>query len=196
MEEINEIQSYIVNGYVFETKTEYNEAVQEKKAIKYLSSELNLSNIEKTYKLYCELIEKKIFKTPVGMDYLKKLRDVVIKSGNYKAEDIMPIPVKTTGHMEKERVEKYISTKYETTVKQYESEKKNMKSRLSPSILFNIVLIAVVIAMFIITKNSDSPNILNYERVIQDKYSSWQSELNEKEQELKELEWKINHPEE
>lgn len=44
---------------------------------------------------------KKIFKTPVGMDYLKKLRDVVIKSGNYKAEDIMPIPVKTTGHMEK-----------------------------------------------------------------------------------------------
>ena len=106
MEEINEIQSYIVNGYVFETKTEYNEAVQEKKAIKYLSSELNLSNIEKTYKLYCELIEKKIFKTPVGMDYLKKLRDVVIKSGNYKAEDIMPIPVKTTGHMEKERVEK------------------------------------------------------------------------------------------
>lgn len=50
--------------------------------------------------------------------------------------------------------------------------------------------------MFIITKNSDSPNILNYERVIQDKYSSWQSELNEKEQELKELEWKINHPEE
>ena len=51
MEEINEIQSYIVNGYVFETKTEYNEAVQEKKAIKYLSSELNLSNIEKTYKL-------------------------------------------------------------------------------------------------------------------------------------------------
>lgn len=33
MEEINEIQSYIVNGYVFETKTEYNEAVQEKKAI-------------------------------------------------------------------------------------------------------------------------------------------------------------------
>lgn len=59
MEEINEIQSYIVNGYVFETKTEYNEAVQEKKAIKYLSSELNLSNIEKTYKLYCELIEKR-----------------------------------------------------------------------------------------------------------------------------------------
>ena len=124
MEEINEIQSYIVNGYVFETKTEYNEAVQEKKAIKYLSS------------------------------------------------------------------------KYETTVKQYESEKKKMKSRLSTSILFNIVLVAVVIAMFIITKNSDSPNILNYERVIQDKYSSWQSELNEKEQELKELEWKINHPEE
>ena len=108
----------------------------------------------------------------------------------------MPIPVKTTGHMEKERVEKYISTKYETTVKQYESEKKKMKSRLSTSILFNIVLVAVVIAMFIITKNSDSPNILNYERVIQDKYSSWQSELNEKEHELKELEWKINHPEE
>lgn len=75
-------------------------------------------------------------------------------------------------------------------------KKKKMKSRLSTSILFNIVLVAVVIAMFIITKNSDSPNILNYERVIQDKYSSWQSELNEKEQELKELEWKINHPEE
>ena len=45
MEEINEIQSYIVNGYVFETKTEYNEAVQEKKAIKYLSSELILKRL-------------------------------------------------------------------------------------------------------------------------------------------------------
>ena len=33
MEEINEIQSYIVNGYVFETKTEYTKLFRKKRQL-------------------------------------------------------------------------------------------------------------------------------------------------------------------
>ena len=49
-------------------------------------------------------------------------------------------------------------------------------------------LIVVIVAMFIITAKSDNPNVLNYERVLQDKYATWAEDLAEKEEELRKWE--------
>lgn len=195
MIELNEIQSYIVDDYVFETKPDYEDALQEKKGIKYLSSQLDLNNTERTYQLYTELIEKKIFRTPIGMDYLVQLRKAILKSDKYAANQLLPIPVSTSGHREKERVEKYVSTKYEATLKNISNENKKNKTKLRSAIILNIVFAIIIVAMFFITSNSSSPNILNYERVIQDKYASWEARLKEKEQEIKDKEWKLKQQE-
>ena len=56
------------------------------------------------------------------------------------------------------------------------------------SIILNLLLVAAVIAMFVITLKSDHPNILNYERTLQDRYASWEQELTEREAVLREKE--------
>ena len=45
--------------------------------------------------------------------------------------------------------------------------------------------------MFFISKSSSNPTIIDYERKLQDKYASWESDLREKEQELKDFEWEL-----
>lgn len=196
MAELDAIQSYFIDGYVFETRADYEEALQEKKGINYLRSQLDLNNSEKTFQLYTELIEKKIFRTVIGMDYLKQLRNAVLKNSEYTSDSVPAIPVTSGGHKEKDRVEKYVNTKYEATVKKFTSDNKKLKKQLGTAVIVNIVLAIVIGVMFYITGNSSNPNILNYERAIQDKYSVWEQSLKEKEQELKDREWKIKEKEE
>ena len=60
------------------------------------------------------------------------------------------------------------------------------KAGLCLSVIMNIVMIVAIIAMFVITLNSDQPNILNYERNLQNKYASWEQELTQREQTVRE----------
>ncbi len=195
MSEKADVREYIIAPYSFETKEEYEQALQEKKAAAYLDSQLNTDNAEKTYRLYTELIDKKIFATVVGTDYLKKLRNILIQSGKYAGTDIPPVRITTVSKRVKNRVERYLSVKYETEAVSLRKENKAIKNRLSTSVIVNVVLIIVIAAMFFISKSGSSPTIINYERKLQDKYSAWESDLKEREQELKDLEWQLKKSE-
>ena len=184
-------ERYVINSYQFETKEEYEQALQEKKGINYLNAQLDINNTDKVFQLYTELIEKKVFVTVVGIDYLKKLRIVILKDDKYSVDTLPAIRITTVNKQVKNRVEKYISAKYETEVKQYKKENAGIKGKLNTSIIFNVVLIMMLIAMFFISKSSSNPTIIDYERKLQDKYASWESDLKEKEQKLKDLEWKL-----
>lgn len=56
------------------------------------------------------------------------------------------------------------------------------------STILNVVLALAVVGMFAITLKSDNPNILNYEKQIINKYASWDQELTEREQAVREKE--------
>ena len=196
MEDINGIQSYVINGYLFSTRAEYDKAVQEKKGINYLNAQLDVNNTDKVYKLYTELIEKQIFVTPIGMDYLKLLRKTILNNENYKESDILPIPVVTATKQEKERVEKYISTRYEKDIKDLKNKDKKVSGRFMTSLILNIVLIIVIGVLFYLTTTSSHPNLINYERKLQDKYASWEEDLKQREQELKDYEWELKQRDE
>ena len=56
------------------------------------------------------------------------------------------------------------------------------------SLLLNVVLIAMVVVMFVLTLTSDSPNILNYKNELEDEYASWDEELTMREQAVKKRE--------
>ena len=47
-------------------------------------------------------------------------------------------------------------------------------------------LAAAIVVMFLIAFKSDTPNILNYETALQNKYAAWDAELTEREAELRE----------
>ena len=182
---------YIINSYQFETKEEYEQALQEKNGINYLNAKLDVNNIEKVYQLYTELVDKKIFITVIGIEYLKKLRGILLRDSRFSADNLRPIRITTVNKQVKNRVEKYISSKYETEVRQHKKEKEGIRNKLNTSIIINVVLVLMLIAMFFISKSSSNPTIIDYERKLQDKYASWESDLREKEQELKDLEWEL-----
>lgn len=182
---------YIINSYQFETKEEYEQALQEKNGINYLNAQLDVNNIDKVYQLYTELVDKKIFITVIGIDYLKKLRGILLRDSRFSADNLRPIRITTVNKQVKNRVEKYISSKYETEVRQHRKEKEGIRNKLNTSIIINVVLVLMLIAMFFISKSSSNPTIIDYERKLQDKYASWESDLREKEQELKDLEWEL-----
>ncbi len=187
MVELNEIESYIVNGYQFETKEDYEEAIREKKGIQYLNAQLDFNNGEKVLSIYMELIDKKIFITPIGIDYLKKLRNAILKSEIEPKEKLPAVYVPCSGKNHQEKIEKYVSQKYENDMKSMQKSLKKHSNRFKTSFLINIVLLGMVIVMFFITLTSSNINIINFETKLQDKYASWAEELKQKEQDLREL---------
>lgn len=54
--------------------------------------------------------------------------------------------------------------------------------------IVNILLVILVVAMFCITLNSNNPNILNYKRKILNEYASWEQDLTERENAIREKE--------
>ena len=188
MADLEEIQVYTVNEYLFENKEDYEAALQEKKGIKYLSAQLDLNQTDKVISLYNEMIEKHVFQTPVGMDYLKKLRENVAAKNPDRLSDMRKIPVISTNHKAKNEVSKYVNNQAEARVEAMEAVVRKNKENRRTSLILNFVLAALVVVMFVISMTSSNVNILNYERVLQDKYAGWAEELSEKEERLKELE--------
>ncbi len=67
-------------------------------------------------------------------------------------------------------------------------EAKQDSARLRLSIFLNVLLAAAVIAMFVMALSSSQPNILNYRTTILNEYASWQQDLAEREQIIREKE--------
>lgn len=70
----------------------------------------------------------------------------------------------------------------------HEQEMGAKKSQLTISVILNILLALAMLAMFIISLNSDYPNIINYERAVTDRYAAWEQELTEREKVIREKE--------
>lgn len=191
MSDFEGIEAYVVNEYQFELREEYETALQEKKGVEYLDAQLDYGDAQKVLRTYNELIRKKIFYTPVGIAYLNRLRNVLVNSSEIDDDKIVPLYVPSGKKKDSAKVEKYISNQYKETVSTMNKDLKKTKTINRNLIAVNIVLLVIIIAMFIISYTSDSPNILNYERELQDKYAGWAEDLKDKEEELRQREREI-----
>ena len=72
--------------------------------------------------------------------------------------------------------------------KEQKKEGKNYKGRCRFFMLTSLILLISVVSMMLLAATSDNVNILNYENKLIDKYSSWEQELEEREQAVKEQE--------
>ena len=61
----------MVEGYLFMNEGDAELARQEKKKIEYLKQHINYSSTESVLRIYKKAIAERIFKTPVGHDFLK-----------------------------------------------------------------------------------------------------------------------------
>ena len=68
------------------------------------------------------------------------------------------------------------------------TQQEKEKDKLRTSMLVNAVLVILIALMFYITTTSKNPNIINYEKALQNKYVDWEQELTEREQQIREKE--------
>ncbi len=176
----------IVEGFCFTSKEEADLARIELEKIKMMDDKLNYQDSELVKSVYDRAILNRTFRTPVGHQFLYHLRRELLESG-YTDEDLKPIPLSVRFAPTARSI---TSNKVGATTPP--SKKKQSSFGLSWSIALNIVLVILVCAMFLITMNSDNPNILNYRTKLVNQYASWEEELNQKEDELRDWERELN----
>lgn len=177
--------NFIVGGYDFLSELDAQKASLDLSKIKVLEERVKASRPKDIKAVYEKAIENKIFKSPIGWEYLARLRDRLYASGFSEEELIpIPIPVSLTRHSAFENLS--VQQRIRPVTKDNKAEFK----RLFPYIL-NIFLLIIVIAMFIIASTSDSDNILNYKRNVTNRFSSWEQDLTQREKVIREKEKKL-----
>ena len=178
-----------VGGFKFYTEKDASLARIEQQKIEYMEARMDYSVPESIRYVYEKSIQERLFKTPVGLRYLKQLQDFLLSQPQIDAETLPEIPLYMAFDGElRER-----TNPARARVKPSKKRDKE-KAKYTISVTMNVLLVLAIIVMFYISVNSDQPNIYNYERVLQDNYATWEQELTEREQAIreKELELKIN----
>lgn len=172
-----------VNGFVFGSASDVELAKQELNSAKYIDSKIADKNAATVLAIYKAALEKKIFRTPVGYAYMHDLQKRMVSMG-IKPEDIDPIPLfQVFGSAKEEKAPRVITVKK----KKEPYERKNAMLTL-----VNFILIIMIIIMFIISLSGSRPTVLNYKRAIENEYSAWKQELDQRESLIKEKERELN----
>lgn len=185
----NKREELIVDGFLFGTKEDAELARQEEEKIAYIESRLNYSKVGSVEAVYRKALENRVFQTPVGFVYLKELQSFLHQN---EITDVPEIPMyhvftaSVLNHTEKVRARVAAPVKRDNTA---------YKLRWSYRVI--AALIITIIALFAIALTSSNPNILNYERALQNKYAKWEEDLKERENIVreKELLYKIEEAE-
>ncbi|MDO5382055.1 MAG: hypothetical protein Q4F06_04935 [Eubacteriales bacterium] len=176
-------KEYTVGGYTFNSKDEAQAAKDELNAIKYVSSKTDGSDPKQVFILYNKIIDRKLFTTAIGINYLKNLQQFLYNCDDIPRDKIQPIPISIDTQAEMERRHEQIAHRSE--LRDLSIQAARYKNNFIKAMILNVALIIVIIAMLLILKTSSNANIINYEVNIQDKYAIWQEQLESQEASLK-----------
>lgn len=191
MTEEKDKRKFMVGGYEFTSKEDAQIAKDELNAIKYVSSKTNSKDPRQVYSLYNKIIERKLFSTQIGMNYLKSLQTFLYKSSEIPNDKIQPIPINIDTQDEinirRERNE------FKSELRDLSIKVARYKNNFTRVMIINVILVIIIVAMFIILNTSSNPNIINYEVNLQNKYAQWQEQLQSQEQSLNARENELNN---
>lgn len=185
--------SLSVDGYLFYTEKDAQLARAEEQKIVYLEERIDYSSPESIHYVYEKTIHERMFKTPVGLRFLRKLRDFLLAQPQINPETVTDIPLYMT--FDGELRERANPARKRVTPSQKKDVDKQ-KVCFTLSVILNGMLIMAIIAMFYISFYSEQPNVFNYERVLTNKYASWEQELSEREQAVRDKERELRIGEE
>lgn len=188
-QESNE-ENFTVAGYTFTTKEAAENARNEMNAIRYVSSKTDSKDPKQIYVLYNTMLDKELFKTPVGLDYLKDLQQYLYNNKDIPNDKIRPIPINS--ELQSMLADKREMTKTRGKLIELTKERDKYKDKYIKMIIVDVALIFVVIAMAVIMYTSQLPTVINYENKLQDKYAGWAEELESREAQVKQAEQQYN----
>ncbi len=178
------MQGVEAGGFLFFNGVDAALAEKEQKQIAYLEKKLDYQNPEQILAVLQKLIEERSFKTPIGVFYLKKMQDFLMNRVNFDKGRIPYIPVDTPCDRTVPEKRLELNSVRRATQKRQEIQKSNHKI----SIWLNVILVIALIIMFWVTLQSETPNMINYRIAVENKYASWEQELTEREQQVREQE--------
>lgn len=186
----------LVNGYCFGSLQDAGQASAESSKVEYFKEKTRGRKAGNLLALYDKLLDEKVFRTPVGWEYLRQLQEEILRSG-ISPEQVRPIPVYASFTY---RVQEDIEKEADRQMTVRAERKARRDKRLRLSLCANVLLAVLVAVMFLIALRSDNPNILNYRKVLTNQFSAWEQELTERENELRrkeqELQDRFPEPEE
>lgn len=187
MADMQDAGRYISEGFSFYTEKDAALAETERRKVEYLKARLDYNNAESILRIYKKAIAERIFKSPVGVFFLREMQQYLLRQPDIDPEavDVIPLHASFEGEFREQ------SNPARNRVRPAQNQVPKKSPALRISVIANIGLAAAVIAMFAIALGASQPNILNYERVLTDRYASWEQELTEREQAIREreLEW-------
>ncbi len=176
-----------VNGYCFGSLQDAKEARNESQTIAYFKEKTRGRTAGNLLALYDKLLDEKVFKTPVGWEYLKQLQEEILKS-DISPDQVRPITLYTGFTYRVQEDAQKVAIRQAEAIAQ-RKEKKDYRFRVS--LCVNFLLAVLVAGMFLITLKSDNPNILNYKQVLTNQYASWEQNLTERENRIREKEQEL-----
>jgi len=174
-----------VNGFQFSSEADAKVAREELEKIEYLDLNMNYSYITKVEQLYDRALDSKMFKTPVGFEYLKKLQKILIDNG-YLEVELRPIPMSTYFVRTNEDAEPLSER-----IKPKKKKSDPYKTKYSVAVVIIVGLVISVIAMFAIAMTSETPNMINYRNAIVNEYATWEQEIKDREEVVREKEHEL-----
>ncbi len=177
---MKEKERFVVAGYSFETKAEWEEAKREEESIQYIRAKTNLSDMQTVYKVYCGLVEKKTFITPVGITFLMQLQGDLLRSGKDVGE-IPKVPI-TLPRKRKKSAELFSKEMQEKTQEKNQALVSYYKNKLKNTRIAMFFLIVVIGAMFLITIFGPNTPFVDAEIKLQNKYAAWEQDLRQREE--------------
>ncbi len=175
-----------VQGFKFSTLADAKTAEEEYKKMVYIRQRMNMNNPEEILAIYDKMIENGLFVTPVGVDFLMRVREYLTENGAIDSSRIRPIE---TGSLftQRARNEARAAARPRVTTDLVEENRK-LKNRYHIALATAIISVILVAAMFIVAKSSDNPNIINYRNAIENQYAEWEENLTQREQAVREKE--------
>lgn len=181
--DITEHNTYIVAGYEFESERDAKEAEREQHNIMALKSKIDFHNTNDMVKLYVRLIEKQVFHTPVGIQFLSEFREYLIGEAGQEEAGIPAVKVERRQGMTRLQREK---------LEFLEEENKKNAARRKYYFITIGALIVVIVTMFIITALNPNVGYINTENKILNRYAEWEEQLSEREKQLNDREAELN----
>lgn len=168
-----------VGGYAFAAERDAQLAEREQHNIDALKGKMNLEHVTELETLYCRLAEKRVFKTPVGYQFMGEFREYLVNDLKLEDEKIPYVPVEVLrgpNRKQREQMEQL----------QAENDKLSVSQKKYQIGLW--ICIVLIVAMIVVTVLNPNVGYINTENKILNRYSAWEEELTQREKAVKEKE--------
>ncbi len=169
----------LVADYEFATIREAQEARKELRNIQALKEKIDFNKKKDVLEIYKRLVEKRAFRTPVGLQFMGEFRDYLIDTMKYRKEDIPYIQVPSGNGRFREEQEEF---------RLLQTENESFRKKYRYAIVTIIALTVVVLTLFMITALNPNVGYINTENKILNRYAGWEEELTNREKELRQKE--------